>query len=90
LKPKYRILKYSGNTDGAVPTLGTVRWVEGMNWPVTKQWSTFKVDNHLAGYYEERDQFTLLIIHGAGHMAPQHKRPETYYAIFNWLFQKGL
>ena len=70
MKDKYRILKYSRDTDGAVPTLGTVRWVENMDWPITKNWTYFNVDNHLGGYYEERDKFTLMTIHGAGHMVP--------------------
>ena len=35
LQNKYRILFYSGNTDGAVPTHGTQMWMNEMNWTVT-------------------------------------------------------
>ena len=31
----YNILFYSGDTDGAVPTLGSRRWIQKMNWEVT-------------------------------------------------------
>lgn len=30
-----RILFYSGDTDGAVPTLGTRRWIQNLGWKVT-------------------------------------------------------
>lgn len=91
LKGKYRMLKFSGDIDGAVPTLGTLKWIEELNWKITKQWQPFFVNEQIAGYTEERDgNFTLVTIHGAGHMAPQDKRPETYHAIFNWLFQRGI
>lgn len=30
----FRILHYSGDTDGAVPTIGTKRWIKMLNSPV--------------------------------------------------------
>ena len=38
LKGKYRMLKYSGDTDGAVPTFGTQQWIRKLNWDITKEW----------------------------------------------------
>jgi len=38
LRSKYRILKFSGDTDGAVPTWGTLQWIAYENWPVTDPW----------------------------------------------------
>jgi hypothetical protein len=35
LKGKYKILFYSGDTDLAVPTIGTTGWIDNLNWPVT-------------------------------------------------------
>ena len=32
----YKILKYSGDTDGAVPTEGTKAWIADLGWDVTK------------------------------------------------------
>ena len=34
LKGQYRMLKFSGNTDGAVPTTGTRNWIDSMNRPI--------------------------------------------------------
>lgn len=30
----YKILFFSGDTDGAVPTLGSRRWITGLGWPI--------------------------------------------------------
>lgn len=70
LKGKYRMLKFSGDTDGAVPTKGTLRWIDTLNRPVTEDWRPYFVDGELAGSIKEWDGLTLGIIHGAGHMAP--------------------
>jgi hypothetical protein len=34
----YKILVYSGDTDGTVPTYGTMQWITGLNWKVEKDW----------------------------------------------------
>ena len=85
------MLKYSGDTDGAVPTLGTLRWIEELNWKVTEAYRPFFVFKEdgarvVAGYTESREgNFTFASIHGTGHMAPQWKRQETYHAIFSFI-----
>ncbi len=44
LKGRYKILFYSGDTDLAVPTIGTTGWIDNLNWPVTSEWKQFIVD----------------------------------------------
>lgn len=38
-----RILHFTGTTDGAVPSLGTRRWIEEDNWTVEKEYSPFYI-----------------------------------------------
>jgi len=88
LAGKYRMLHYSGDIDGSVPTQGTRNWIDSLNWNVTTEWHPYSVTNsdQVAGYsvaYE--GDLTFGTVHGAGHMAPQFKREETYYLIFQWL-----
>ena len=90
LKGKYRMLKFSGDTDGAVPTKGTLAWINSLNRTVTQEWRPYFVDKALAGSIKEWEGITLGIVHGAGHMAPQFKPPQTYHLIFNWLKQKPI
>lgn len=43
LKNKYRMLKYSGDTDGSVPTYGTLQWIKELKWDVTEAWRPYYV-----------------------------------------------
>lgn len=96
LKGKYRFLKYSGDTDAAVPTTGTRWWIDELNLDILEDWRYYLVENEsgegktLGGYIIEYRGLTLGTIHGAGHMAPQFKPMETYHLIFNWLFQRPI
>jgi hypothetical protein len=38
LRNKIRILKYSGDTDGAVPTFDTKSWIRDLQWESTDAW----------------------------------------------------
>jgi hypothetical protein len=40
----YRILFFSGDTDGAVPTLGTRRWLDVLNWDIKEDWRSWVTD----------------------------------------------
>ena len=86
LKGQYRMLKFSGDTDGAVPTTGTMNWIKSMNRTVLEPWRQFNTtDGEMAGFVQEFDGLTLGTIHGAGHMCPQFKPAATYHLIFQWL-----
>lgn len=85
-----RMLFYSGDKDSVVPTIGTMQWIHQMGWPVTKDWNYYQTSNkQVAGYYEERGNFTFATIHGAGHLAPQDQNDRAYHIIFNWLNKRG-
>ena len=81
----YRILNFSGNTDGAVPTYGTERWLGDLNWEVKKDWHPWLVDNQVAGYNKFYDGLNFTTIHGVGHMAPQWKRKEVTHLITSFI-----
>ena len=87
---KYKILKFSGDVDGAVPTAGTLAWINSLNLNVVEEWRPYFVtkggEKQLAGYLEKYEGgFLFGSVHGAGHMAPQFKPPETYHLIFQWI-----
>lgn len=91
LKDKYKMLHFSGDTDGAVPTIGTQNWIADMGWTVAESWAQYEVDGQVAGYTESYvGGLTFATVHGAGHMAPQFKPPQTYHLVFNWLFDRDI
>jgi hypothetical protein len=90
LKGQYRMLKFSGDTDGAVPTEGTLAWINSMDRDILEAWRPYMVNGQVGGFVEEYDGLTLGTVHGAGHMCPQFKPAQTYHLIFNWLKGKKI
>ena len=81
----YRILKYSGDTDGAVPTYGTEKWIDQLNWTLKQEHRPFYIDNKVAGYLEIRDGLDFLVFHGVGHLVPLWMRKESQFALYTWI-----
>lgn len=73
-----KIWFFSGDTDGAVSFNGSQRWIEKLNLIIVEPWKHWSVDGQTAGYYQIYNGLTFLTIRGAGHMAPQWKREESY------------
>jgi len=38
------MLHFSGDVDGAVPTIGTQNWIADMDWDVASEWTQYLVD----------------------------------------------
>ena len=38
LRNQYKLMFYSGDTDGAVATYGSKQWIKMLNWPITEAW----------------------------------------------------
>lgn len=84
------MLHYSGDVDGAVPTVGTQNWIATLDWATTTDWQSYMYGGQVAGYFETyTGGFTFATVHGAGHMAPQFKPPQTYKLINSWINQKN-
>lgn len=88
--PKYRIMHYSGDTDGAVATLGTRRWIVQQGWNITNEWRPWTTDGDLSGYLQDYGQFTFATIHGVGHMAPQWKRKDVTTLISKYIHKEEI
>lgn len=86
LRNKYKILHFSGDTDGAVPTLGTRMWIDKLDWKINERFRPYENrDGQVAGFVEVRDGLTLATVHGVGHMAPQWSREANYHVVFNFI-----
>jgi carboxypeptidase C (cathepsin A) len=73
MRHNYRLLKYSGDMDGVVPTRGTIQWINALGWATKKEWRQYKADgaNNPAGWVWNLDGLDFATVHGAGHMVPQ-------------------
>lgn len=80
-----RMMHYSGDTDGAVPTYGTKRWIEKLNWPVKIDWQQWHTDGQVSGYVTQYEGLDFVTIKGVGHMAPQWAKKPVFEMITNWV-----
>ena len=86
----YKMMHYSGDTDGAVPTIGTRRWIDKLNFDITNGWRQWIIDGNVAGFIIDYANFVFVTVHGVGHMAPQWKRKEVTQLITNYIHDKPI
>lgn len=80
IQNKIKILIYSGDTDGAVPTPGTVDWINNLKLKVLKDTRIWNIDpDRAAGIVTYYEGLTFVTVHGTGHMVPQWKRREALH-----------
>lgn len=85
LKNKYRIMFYSGDTDGAVPTYGSKEWIKELGWDVKAEWRPWFTEGQVSGFVEEYDGLDFVTVKGVGHMAPQWARKPVTDMITAWI-----
>lgn len=80
-----RMMFYSGDTDGAVPTWGTKQWIAELDWPIVEAWRPWYTHGQVSGYTEEYDGLRFVTVKGVGHMAPQWAREPVMDMITSWV-----
>lgn len=88
----YKILHYSGNTDGAIPTSGTRQWIAASNFTVTKKERPYTTSSTspFTGNITEYGNFLFVTINGTGHMAPQWRREEVTTLISKFIHDEAI
>jgi len=79
------ILIYSGDTDGAVPLIGTREWIRNLNLGILEPYRSWYVDEEVAGYTILYTGLRLVTVKGAGHIVPQDKPAQAHHMLMSWL-----
>ena len=100
LSDHIRVLVYSGDVDGCVPTWGTEHFfLSQLGMPIEHSWTPWKCENEdgfmmKAGYNMQyggtKHGVHFATVNGAGHMVPQYKPVEALALISRWLAHKPL
>jgi len=86
-----RMMFYSGETDGALPTYATKEWIANLNYDVVEEWKPWMYgDNQVAGWWERYDGLDFVIVRGVGHMAPQWAPEAVLNMVNNWIANKPI
>lgn len=76
--PELRVWFFSGETDMAVPLIGSIRWMNKLNLNVTTKYQQWHTQGQVAGHYLQYESGLVFVsVKGAGHMVPQDKKPES-------------
>ena len=83
-----RILVYSGDVDGIVPTPGTKNWLAKLVSTPKEAWRSWTgPDKQVGGYVTVYDELTFATVRNAGHMVP-YMQPARAFHLFD-SFLKG-
>jgi len=87
----FHILVYSGDTDGAVPFVGTTAWLASLNMTISgRDWEPWYYTSwdgdQVGGFVTEYQGITFTTVRGSGHMVPQF-RPEAAFNMFQRFVQ---
>ncbi|CAJ0565680.1 unnamed protein product, partial [Mesorhabditis spiculigera] len=81
LNAHVRVLLYYGDTDMACNFLMGQQFAYQLGLKRTLGKTPWKYDRQIAGFKTLFEGLTYITVRGAGHMAPQWKAPQMYYAI---------
>lgn len=65
-----RMMHYSGDTDGVLPTYGTKKWIEDLNWEKQGNYTKWHTNDQVSGFYQKYQGLDFVTVKGVGHMAP--------------------
>ncbi|KAK0160551.1 hypothetical protein PV328_007949 [Microctonus aethiopoides] len=82
-KTDLKVIVYNGQLDLIVPTVGTLSWVENLEWKHIKDWKKAKripiINNDIIeGYFKGFQNFKMYWINRAGHYVPEENPIATH------------
>ncbi|EFO88835.1 hypothetical protein CRE_06322 [Caenorhabditis remanei] len=85
-----RVLVYYGDTDMACNFIMGQQFVDQLGLRRTLKKTPWKFDRQIAGFKTLFDWLSFITIRGAGHVAPQWRAPQMYYAVQHFLLNHPL
>ena len=80
--PHLTVWVFSGTDDGVLSTLGTMRWINKLNFTVETKWRQWKVNDQVAGFVQKyKEGLTIVTVKGAGHMVPQDQHASAFHMV---------
>ena len=87
--PDVRVWVFSGTEDSVLSTLGTMRWINKLNFTIEKVWTKYKVNDQIAGYAQKyKEGLVIVTVKGAGHMVPQDQRAASFKMLESFINNK--
>jgi len=85
-----RMMHYSGDTDGVLPTYGTKNWIESLGWDKIGNYTPWVTDDQVSGFVQKYEGLDFATVKGVGHMAPLWKRKPVADLITKWVHEEDI
>lgn len=80
--PNLNVWIFSGTDDGVLSTLGTMRWINKLNFTIETKWKQWKFNDQVAGYVQKyKEGLVIVTVKGAGHMVPQDQSASAFTMV---------
>jgi len=91
LQTNLRMLVFSGDIDGIVPTTGTRLWLAQFGLPITESWRPWMdSEKQVGGFCEHYKGLTFASVRDAGHMVPWDQPLRSYDLFSRFLLNQKL
>ena len=87
----YKTLHMMGSSDGIQSLHGAWQWIKRLNYKTTKSWTPWlSKEGDLIGFVKEWGNFTLVTIHGLGHIGQFERFDESPDLILRYLHDEPI
>ena len=84
--PEVRVWVFSGTDDALLSTLGTIRWINKLNFEIEEEWREWKVKDQVGGFVQKyKEGLVMATVKGAGHMVPQDQSESAFVLVSAFL-----
>ena len=80
--PQVRVWVYSGTDDALLSSLGTMRWIQKLNFHIEEEWREWTVNKQVGGFVQKyKEGLVFATVKGAGHMVPQDQSESAFVLV---------
>ena len=84
--PDLKVWVFSGNEDALLSTLGTLRWINKLNFTIETEWREWKAGEQVGGFVQKyKEGLVIATVNSAGHMVPQDQPEFAFKLVSSFL-----
>ncbi len=84
--PDLNVWVFSGTEDAILSTVGTMRWINTLNFTIETEWRKWYTDDQVSGFVQKyKEGLVFVTVKGAGHYVPVDQSASAFYMVNSFL-----